>query len=78
MTYKQDRLDEALGYFLQDLKLTRGEVGTSHLRMGYILNDVALAYDDKNDPTAGRLYESALGIFLDTYGPSHLDVALTR
>ena len=77
-SYTQGRIDDALGYFLQDLKLTRGEVGTAHPRTAGILNDIALVYDDKTLPLAGELYEVALATLLDTYGDSHLDVAVTR
>lgn len=78
MSYKQGRIDEALGYFLQDLNLTRNEVGTSHPRTASVLNDIALVYDDKNDRLAGQLYEAALMILLDVFGQSHLDVATVR
>ena len=78
LSYKQGRIDEALGYNIQDLTLTRGDVGTSHPRTAGILNDIALVYDDKNDPLARELYEAALTILLDTYGGNHLDVAVTR
>ena len=78
LSYKQGRIDEALGYFLQDLSLTRNEVGTTHPRTAGILNEIALVYDDKNDPVAGELYEAALTILLDVYGSSHLEVAVTR
>ncbi|XP_013386754.1 TPR repeat-containing protein DDB_G0287407-like [Lingula anatina] len=78
LTYKQGRLEESLGYFLQDLKLTRGEVGTAHPRVAGILNDIALVYDDGNDPLAEELYEAALAVLVETYGPEHLDVAIVR
>ena len=78
LCYKQARLDEALGYFLQDLNLTRGDVGSAHPRCAGVLNDIALVYDDRNDQVAGELYEAALIILLDTYGHSHMDVAILR
>ena len=78
LSYKQGRLDEALGYFMQDLKLTRGEVGAAHPRTATVLNDLALVYDDKSDPLAGQLYEAALFILRDTYGNNHVDVAVIR
>lgn len=78
LCYKQTRLDEALGYYLQDLKLTRSEVGTSHPRTAVILNDIALVYDDMNKPLAQDLYEAALAVFVDTYGSAHVDVAVVR
>ena len=78
MSYKQGRMDDALGCFLHDLDLTRGDIGTSHPRVASVLNDIALVYDDKNDHFAGPLYEAALRMFLDVFGPSHLDVATIR
>ena len=78
LAYSQGRTSEALGYFIQDLTLTRGDVGTAHPRTASILNDIALVYDDMNDPLAGELYQAALTILLDTYGNNHLDVAVTR
>ena len=78
LSYKQGRLEEALGYFLQDLSLTRGEVGTTHPRTANVLNDLALVYDDRNDPLAGTLYEASLAVLLDTYGLMHLDIAVIR
>lgn len=71
-------MDEALGYYLQDLKLTRSDVGTSHPRVANILNDLALAYDEKNNPLAGKIYEAALYVLHSMYGDSHLDVACLR
>ncbi len=78
MVYKQGRLDEALGYFLQDLTLTRGEVGATHPRTAGVLNDIALVYDDRSNPVAGELYEAALTTLLATYGSNHIEVALIR
>lgn len=78
MCYKQGRLDDALGYFVQDLKLTRGDVGTAHPRTAGILNDVGLVYDDQSSPLAGQLFEAALAILLDVYGSNHVDVAMVR
>ena len=67
-----------MGFYLQDLLLTRVQVGLSHPRVAGILNDIALVYDDKNQREAGSLYEAALMILLDFYGPSHIDVAILR
>ena len=78
LSYIQGRIDEGLGYFLQDLKLTRGDVGNAHPRIASILNDIALAYDDANDPLSGTLYEAGLAILMETYGNQHLDVAIMR
>ena len=78
LSYKQGRLDEALGYYLQDLKVTRGEVGNSHPRMATVLNEIALVYDDKNDEMAGKLYETALMIILETFGPNYLGTGTIR
>ncbi|XP_070541009.1 uncharacterized protein [Ptychodera flava] len=78
LCYSQGRLDEALGFYLQDLKLTRSHVGTNHPRTAGIINSIALVYDDKNDELAGTLYEVALAILLETYGPAHIDVAHVR
>ena len=33
LSYKQGRLEEALGYFVHDLQLTRADVGTGHPRV---------------------------------------------
>ena len=74
----QGRIEEALGYFLQDMKLTRGDVGSAHPRTAAILNDIALVYDDMNDSLAGSLYKAGLQISLETYGNQHLDVAVMR
>ena len=71
-------MEEALAYFIQDLSLTRSEVGTTHPRTAGILNEIALVYDDKNSAVAGSLYEASLSILLDVYGLSHLEVAVTR
>ena len=78
LAYTQSRVDEALAYYLQDLKLTRSEVGVSHPRVARILGSLGLVYDDKNDPLAGELYESSLAMLLDTYGSAHVDVASAR
>ncbi|XP_077992057.1 uncharacterized protein LOC144446177 [Glandiceps talaboti] len=78
LCYQQGRVDEALGFYLRDLKMTRGHVGTNHPRTAGIINSIALVYDDKNDELAGTLYEAALAILLETYGPAHLDVAHVR
>jgi hypothetical protein len=78
MSYKQGRLDEALGLFVRDLNLTRNEVGSSHPRAAAILNDIALVCDDRNDDLARDMYEASLSILLETYGNNHLDVAVVR
>ncbi|XP_064632184.1 uncharacterized protein LOC135490720 isoform X2 [Lineus longissimus] len=78
LAYKQGRIDEALAYFIQDLNLTRSEVGTNHPRVAQIVNDIALVYDDQNNTLAGNLYETALKILLDTFGSVHVDVAVVR
>lgn len=78
MAYKQGRVDEALAYYLQDLKVTRSEVGTNHPRTAIVLNEIALVYDDKNDISAGKLYEAALTIILDTYGNDYLGTGNIR
>lgn len=76
--YTQSRVDEALAYYLQDLKLTRSEVGVTHPRVARILGSIGMVYDDKNDKMAGELYESSLAMLLDTYGSAHVDVATAR
>ncbi|XP_061175870.1 uncharacterized protein LOC133184810 [Saccostrea echinata] len=76
--YTQSRVDEALAYYLQDLKLTRSEVGVNHPRVARILGSIGMVYDDKNDKLAGELYESSLAMLLDTYGSAHVDVATVR
>ena len=78
LAYKQGHIDKALGHFLHDLILTRGEVGLFHPRLANILNEIALVYDDKNDSKAGELFEAALMILLDTYGPKYVEVAVLR
>ena len=78
LSYKQGRLDEALAYYLQDLKVTRSEVGTSHPRMATVLNEIGLVYDDKNDERAGMLYETALMIILETFGPNYVGTGTIR
>lgn len=78
LSYKQGRVDEALGYYMQDLKMTRSEVGTKHPRMAIVLNEIGLVYDDKNDVMAGELYEAALSIILDTYGKDYLGTGTIR
>ncbi|XP_053394800.1 uncharacterized protein LOC123525710 isoform X2 [Mercenaria mercenaria] len=78
LSYKQGRIDEALAFFMQDLKVTRSEVGTNHPRMATVLNEIALVYDDRNDVIAGKLYEAALAIVLETYGRHYLGTAIIR
>ncbi|KAL3870127.1 hypothetical protein ACJMK2_042738, partial [Sinanodonta woodiana] len=78
LCYQQGRIDEGLGYFLQDLKLTRSENGMDHPLSGAILNDIALVYDDKADKLARPLYQNALLILKKVYGPMHIDVATVR
>ena len=78
LSYAQGRVDEALGYFLQDLKLTRSEVGVHHPRTATVLNEIALVFDDKNDEIAGRLYEAALSIMMEVYGNNFLGVGVIR
>lgn len=63
---------------MQDLKVTRGELGTDHPRTAMVLNEIALVYDDKNDVIAGKLYEAALAIILETYGNNYLGTAIIR
>ncbi|KAK3101549.1 hypothetical protein FSP39_004391 [Pinctada imbricata] len=78
LCYSQGRVEEALGYYLQDLKLSRSEVGVSHPRIGRILSSIGKVYDDMNDDLAGQLYEASLAELLDTYGSTHIDVAKVR
>ncbi|XP_033745872.1 LOW QUALITY PROTEIN: uncharacterized protein LOC117331312 [Pecten maximus] len=78
LSYSQNMLDKAVGYFLQDLKLTRSDVGMTHPRIAGILSDLAIVYDGRTDPLAGQIYETALAMLLDTYGHSHVDVAVVR
>ena len=78
LTYAQGRIDEALGFFLQELKLTRSEVGVHHPRTATVLNEIALVYDDKNDVIAGKLYETALSIIMDTYGNNYIGTGVIR
>ena len=78
MTYAQGRIDEALGFFLQDLKLSRSEVGVHHPRTATVLNEIALVYDDKNDEIAGKLYETALCIMTETYGNNYIGTGVIR
>ncbi|XP_060078987.1 uncharacterized protein LOC132558436 [Ylistrum balloti] len=78
LSYIQNMLDKAVGYFLQDLKLTRSDVGMTHPRIAGILSDLAIVYDGRTDPLAGQIYETALAMLLDTYGHSHVDVAVVR
>lgn len=78
MSYKQGRVDEALAYYMQDLKVTRSEVGTNHPRTAAVLNEIGLVYDDKNDVMAGQLYEAALSIILETYGNNYLGTGSIR
>jgi len=63
---------------MQDLKVTRSEVGVSHPRTAIVLNEIALVYDDRNDEMAGRLYEAALMIFLETYGNDYIGTGIIR
>ncbi|CAG2192362.1 unnamed protein product [Mytilus edulis] len=78
LSYKQGRVDEALAYYMQDLKVTRSEVGTNHPRTAAVLNEIGLVYDDKNDVMAGQLYEAALSIILETYGNNYLGTGSIR
>lgn len=78
LSYKQSRLEEALAFYLQDLKVTRSEVGTNHPHTATLLNEIALVYDDMNDVIAGRLYEAALTVILDTYGRKYVGTAIIR
>lgn len=71
-------MEEALAYYLQDLKLTRSEVGVNHPTVARILGTIGMVYDDKNDKLAGELYEGSLAMLLDTYGSAHVDVATVR
>jgi hypothetical protein len=71
-------VDEAMAYYLQDLKLTRSEVGVNHPRVARILGAIGMVYDDKTDKLAGELYESSLAMLLETYGSAHVDVATVR
>ena len=78
LAYQQGHIDKALGHFISDMMLTRGEVGLFHPRIAHILNEIALVYDDKNDLKAGELFEVALIILLDTYGNNNIEVAVVR
>lgn len=78
LNYEQHRLDEALAYYLQDLKVTRGEVGTNHPYTANVLNEIGLVYDDKNYQIAGELFEEALRIFLGAYGNNYLVTGVIR
>lgn len=78
LSYKQSRVEEALAFYLQDLKVTRSEVGTNHPHTATILNEIALVYDDMNDVIAGKLYEAALSVILDTYGRKYVGTAIVR
>ncbi|XP_019626894.1 PREDICTED: uncharacterized protein LOC109471895 isoform X3 [Branchiostoma belcheri] len=76
--YKQGRVDEALGFYLQELSKVRAIHGASHPRTAGVLNSIALVYDDKNDERAGEIYETALTTMLQAYGNNHVDVAIIR
>lgn len=76
--YKQGRIDETMAYCLQDLKVTRSEVGSCHPRTAIVLNEIALVFDDRNDDLAGSLYEAALVIFMDTYGKNYVGTGIIR
>lgn len=78
LCYGEARLDEALGFFLQDLLLSRSQLGLMHPRVAGILCDIALVYDDKNEKEAADLYKAALVILLEFYGPTHLQLASVR
>ncbi|WAR23121.1 Y7407-like protein [Mya arenaria] len=78
LSYRQGRIEEALAYFLQDLKVTRSEVGTFHPRTAIVLNEIALVFDDRNDELAVKLYEAALKIFLETYGDKYIGTGIIR
>ncbi|XP_063416845.1 uncharacterized protein LOC134699089 isoform X1 [Mytilus trossulus] len=78
LNYEQHRLDEALPYYVQDLKVTRSEVGTNHPYTANVLNEIGLVYDDKNHQIAGELFEEALRIFLDAYGNNYLVTGVIR
>ncbi|CAH1253937.1 TEP1 [Branchiostoma lanceolatum] len=76
--YKQGRVDEALGFYLQELSKVRAIHGASHPRTAGVLNSIALVYDDKNDERAGEIYETALATMVQAYGNNHVDVAIIR
>ncbi|XP_078619476.1 uncharacterized protein LOC144886633 isoform X1 [Branchiostoma floridae x Branchiostoma japonicum] len=76
--YKQGRVDEALGFYLQELSKVRAIHGASHPRTAGVLNSIALVYDDKNDERAGEIYETALATMAQAYGNNHVDVAIIR
>lgn len=78
LSYKQGKTEQALAYYMQDLKVTRSEVGTNHPRIANVLNEIALVYDDRNDKRAGDLYEAALAIILNTYGSNYVGTAVIR
>ena len=78
MSYAQGRIDDALGFFLHDLKLTRSEVGVQHPRTATVLNEIALVFDDKNDELAGSVYETALSIMMDVYGSNFIGTGIIR
>ncbi|XP_071959589.1 uncharacterized protein [Antedon mediterranea] len=78
LSYGQGRLEDGLIHHLWDMQLTQNEVGLSHPRVGAILNNIALVYDDKNDKLAGDLFKGVLNIMVQAYGQNHVDVAVVR
>ena len=65
-------------FYLLDLRSTRSEFGTHHPSVATVLNEIALVYDDMNDELAGKLYEGALSIILETYGNNFLGTGIIR
>ncbi|KAL4237051.1 hypothetical protein ACF0H5_005435 [Mactra antiquata] len=78
LAYKQGQTDQALAFYMQNLKMVRSDVGTNHPRIANVLNEIALVYDDTNDKRAGELYEASLAIMLDTYGNNYIGTASIR
>ncbi|XP_071959587.1 uncharacterized protein [Antedon mediterranea] len=78
LSYGQGRLEDGLIHHLWDMQLTQNEVGLSHPRVGAILNNIALVYDDRNDKLAGDLFKGVLKILVQAFGQNHVDVAIVR